>query len=143
MKIKSYQTLQYFRDIQQKAVAHLICSLHMMWYGKILARTHYATINLGLAFEIPHEHALLVFSRSGHGFRHAISLSNSVGVIDFDFTGEVKVRLECKLNVPPIITAGTAVAQAILMETPRVYFAVVDEIKEPTNKHFGFGSTGM
>ena len=106
-----------------------------------ISGTHYATINLGLAFEIPHEHALLVFSRSGHGFKHAISLSNSVGVIDFDFTREVKVRLECKLNVPPIITAGTAVAQAILMETPRVYFAVVDEIKE--GNHIGFGSTGM
>ena len=106
-----------------------------------ISGVHYATVALGWGFEIPHEHALLVFSRSGHGFKHAISLSNSVGVIDFDFTGEVKVRLECKLNVPPIITAGTAVAQAILMETPRVYFAVVDEIKE--GSHVGFGSTGM
>lgn len=102
---------------------------------------HYATVNTGWAFEIPHEHALLIFSRSGHGFKHAISLSNSVGVIDFDFSNEVKVRLECKLNVPPVIKAGTAIAQGILMETPRVYFAVSDEIKQ--GNHIGFGSTGM
>lgn len=101
----------------------------------------YATVNTGWAFEIPHEHALLIFSRSGHGFKHATSLSNSVGVIDFDFTSEVKVRLECKLKNPPKISAGTAIAQGILTETPRVYFAVVDEIKN--GNHFGFGSTGM
>ena len=102
---------------------------------------HYSTVNTGWAFEIPHEHALLIYSRSGHGFKHATSLSNSVGVIDFDFTLEVKVRLECKLSTPPKITAGTAIAQGILTETPKVYFAVVEEIKK--GKHIGFGSTGM
>ena len=117
----------------------LFCYEDVEWEN--ISGIHYATVNLGWGFEIPHEHALLIFSRSGHGFKHATSLSNSVGVIDFDFTQEVKVRLECKLNMPPIIKAGTAVAQGILMETPRVYFAVVDEIKK--GNHMGFGSTGM
>lgn len=102
---------------------------------------HYSTVNTGLAFEIPHEHALLIYSRSGHGFKHATSLSNSVGVIDFDFTLEVKIRLECKLKNPPMVKAGIAIAQGILIETPRVYFAVAEEIKE--GKHIGLGSTGM
>ena len=117
----------------------LFCYKDVEWEN--ISGIHYATVETGWAFEIPHEHALLIFSRSGHGFKHAISLSNSVGVIDFDFTNEVKVRLECKLNVPPPIKAGTAIAQGILMETPRVYFAVVDESKE--GSHTGFGSTGM
>lgn len=36
----------------------------------------------GLSFEIPEGHAMLVFSRSGFGFKNNIRLSNCVGVID-------------------------------------------------------------
>ena len=36
----------------------------------------------GLAFEIPEDHVMLVFSRSGHGFKNDVRLSNCVGVID-------------------------------------------------------------
>ena len=31
----------------------------------------------GLSFEIPEGHVMMVFSRSGHGFKHGIRLSNS------------------------------------------------------------------
>lgn len=36
----------------------------------------------GLSFEIPEGHAMLVFSRSGSGFKNNVRLSNCVGVID-------------------------------------------------------------
>ena len=41
-----------------------------------------ATYGTGLSFEIPKDHVMLVFSRSGHGFKDDIRLSNCVGVID-------------------------------------------------------------
>ena len=47
----------------------------------------------GLAFEIPDNHVMLIFSRSGHGFKEAVRLSNCVGVIDSDYRGEVAVSL--------------------------------------------------
>ena len=43
------------------------------------------TIKTGWAVEIPHEHALMLYSRSGHGFNHHTKLINGTGVIDFDY----------------------------------------------------------
>jgi dUTP pyrophosphatase len=49
----------------------------------------------GLAVEVPTGMVLMVYSRSGHGFNHLIRLANSVGVIDSDYRGTIKVRLVC------------------------------------------------
>src|SRR5213592_3795798 len=50
-------------------------------------------IDTGLQFEIPEHHVMLIYSRSGHGFKNDVRLSNCVGVIDSDYRGEVKVKL--------------------------------------------------
>jgi len=49
---------------------------------KIVRRGFPQVFRTGLRFEIPVGHVLLVFSRSGHGFKSGIRLANSVGVID-------------------------------------------------------------
>lgn len=51
-----------------------------------------AGIPTGIAIALPGpEYVALVCSRSGMGHRHGITLSNSVGVIDSDYRGELKV----------------------------------------------------
>jgi len=100
-----------------------------------------ARIHTGWAFEIPHEHGLFILSRSGHGFKHNATLSNSIGLLDFDYRGELMVKLICFSNTPPEIKAGQAVAQCVLMPTPRVYFCEVDELGETERGVKGFGST--
>lgn len=39
----------------------------------------------GLAFEVPADHVMLIFSRSGHGFKNSLSLVNCVGLVDSDY----------------------------------------------------------
>ena len=51
-----------------------------------------AVIDTGLAFEVPEGYALMIYSR-GHGFNNGWRLANSVGVVDSDFRGSVKVKL--------------------------------------------------
>jgi dUTP pyrophosphatase len=41
----------------------------------------------GLAFEVPEGFVMLIFSRSGHGFKNGVRLANCVGVIDSDYRG--------------------------------------------------------
>ena len=53
------------------------------------------------------------------------------------------VKLICFENTPPTIKRGTAVAQCVLMPTPRVYFCEVDELEKKYPEHLGFGSTGV
>jgi dUTP pyrophosphatase len=98
----------------------------------------------GLVFQIPKDHVMLVFSRSGHGFNSDVSLSNSVGVIDSDFTGEVKVKLrndgDCKFNV----STGDRIAQAMILPYPKVSFEEVpsETLTKTARGDGGFGSTG-
>jgi dUTP pyrophosphatase len=111
---------------------------------KYNANGHFeAVIKTGWAFEIPHEHGLFIFSRSGHGFKHSTTLVNSVGLLDYDYRGELMVKLMSMSNKPPEIKVGTAVAQCVLMPTPRVYFCEVDELSDTKRGISGFGSTGI
>ena len=103
---------------------------------------HYeALIHTGWAFEIPHEHGLFILSRSGHGFKANTTLANSVGLLDFDYRGELMVKLICFSCIPPKISSGQAVAQCVLLNTPRCYFMEVDELSHTERGVNGFGST--
>ena len=106
-----------------------------------------ATISTGLALEIPEGHAMLIFSRSGHGFKHGVRLSNAVGVIDADFRGEVKVKLTCDIDPPDdkpsfFVKPGDRIAQALVLPVERVNFIFADELSDTERGTGGFGSTG-
>lgn len=98
----------------------------------------------GLAFEIPEGHVMLVFSRSGHGFKNDIRLSNCVGVIDHDYRGEVKVKLRCDSTVGGLaVRDGDRIAQAMLVPYPKVEFDWADDLSDTARGEGGFGSTGQ
>lgn len=97
----------------------------------------------GLAFEIPEGHVMLIYSRSGHGFKNDARLSNCVGVIDADYRGEVKVKLaKDSLGGVFRISAGDRIAQAMVVPVDRVAFEEVTDLSETERGTGGFGSTG-
>jgi len=108
-------------------------------YGNALCST-------GLAFEVPDDHVMLVFSRSGHGFKYDISLSNSVGVTDSDYRGELKVKLRADSTAGQEILdnlqKGDRIAQAMIMPVTQVTLNVVKTLTETERGTNGFGSTG-
>lgn len=102
----------------------------------------FSTFSTGLAFEVPENHALFVFSRSGHGINEGFRLSNCVGLIDSDYRGEVKVQIMSdrggdmsKLDV------GTRVAQGVVLPVEQVQFLLTDELSDTARGEGGFGST--
>lgn len=101
----------------------------------------FTVIETGWAFEIPHEHGLFILSRSGHGFKHNTTLANSIGLLDYDYRGQLMVKLICFDAKPPTIKAGQAIAQCVLLNTPRCYFMVSEELSETERGLKGFGST--
>lgn len=114
--------------------------------GQLLSHGSPVTCGTGLAFEVPEGWAMLVYSRSGHGFRHNTRLSNCVGVIDSDYRGELLVKLtmddEClNTDVELEVMPGDRIAQAMLIPIERVSFELVDELSK-TKRTGGFGSTG-
>lgn len=103
-----------------------------------------ATFPTGLAFEIPPGWVMLIFSRSGHGFKHDVRLANCVGVIDSDYRGEVAVRLTADHGDRPLVVGhGDRIAQAMLVPVERVTFQEVYELSDTARGAGGFGSTGQ
>lgn len=108
------------------------------------------TVPTGLKFDIPEGHVLMVFSRSGHGFKNDVRLANSVGIIDSDYTGELMVKLTQDadhfvedVHEPFRVNNGDRIAQAMLMPVQQVKFEKTDVAPEQKgNRTGGFGSTG-
>ena len=100
-------------------------------------------IPTGLAISLPSsDYVAYVFARSGLASKHGITLPNCVGVIDSDYTGELKVSLINLSNESYTIKNGERIAQLVVMEVAKAKFTVVDELRVTERGDGGFGSTG-
>ena len=95
----------------------------------------------GLAFEIPEGYMGLVFPRSSNA-KKSLLLSNSVGVIDAGYRGEVTAKFK-KLYPGEEYKIGERFAQLIILPIPSVVFNLVDELSDSERGTGGYGSTGV
>ena len=100
------------------------------------------TIRTGLAFEVPWGHAMMVYSRSGHGFKHGIRLANGTGIIDSDYRGELLVCMHNDSLEDYIVAPGDRIAQAMIIPVERIEFAVAEQLSITERGQGGIGSTG-
>jgi len=83
-----------------------------------------------------------IYPRSGLGHKSGVILGNGTGVIDSDYTGEVKISCLNRSAVPVTINPMDRIAQMTVEPVVRVTFNVVDELTATTRGAGGFGSTG-
>lgn len=102
-----------------------------------------ATVGTGLAVEIPQGCVGLVFPRSGLASKHGITLSNSVGVIDSGYRGEIGATLLNQSDETATLDAGTRVCQLIVMPFVPCELVPCEELTETERGAAGFGSTGI
>lgn len=108
--------------------------------GNVAQYTYGSVFDTGLSFEIPKDHVMLIFSRSGHGFKHDVRLSNCVGVIDSDYRGEVKIKLKADGHTY-YVSEGEKIAQGIIIKYEKVDFVLADNLSATERGAGGFGST--
>lgn len=96
----------------------------------------------GLSFEIPEGYVMMVYSRSGHGFKHDVRLANCVGVIDSDYRGELMVKITADSLHGMMVVDGDRIAQAMIIPVQQVYFEEVSELSDTIRGEGGFGSSG-
>jgi len=101
-----------------------------------------AVLRTGLSFEIPLGHVMMVYSRSGHGFKNGVRLANSVGVIDSDYRGELMVKVHNDSRARFSIGCGDRIAQAMIVPVSQVTFETANELSSTARGTGGFGSTG-
>jgi len=99
------------------------------------------TYGTGLAMEIPYGFVGLVFPRSSIR-KTGLELSNSVGVIDSGYRGELQATFN--KNEGPIekYQIGDRIMQIIIIPHPPIQFKEVDELTNTERGEGGFGSTG-
>lgn len=96
-------------------------------------------IDTGVAVKIPEGYGGFVFNRSSQGKR-GITIPHSVGVVDSDYRGNIKVILKNLGDQPYEIKVGDRVAQLVIM--PVLLCGFVDMWNDTERGANGFGSTG-
>ena len=100
------------------------------------------TYGTGLSMEIPEGYVGLVFPRSSVRNKE-LFLSNSVGVIDSGYRGELQVTFNKTNGYDSIdYELGDKIAQIIILPYPYVTFDEVEELSSTERGEGGFGSTG-
>lgn len=121
-------------------------------YGNVVYGT-------GLAMEIPEGYVCLIFPRSSNSKKDLI-LSNSVGVLDSDYRGELFFKFkpsgmfefDGESSLPDITfpyylepkqyEIGDRIGQLLIIPYPKIQPEWADELPETERGSGGFGSTG-
>jgi dUTP pyrophosphatase len=101
----------------------------------------------GLAIEIPKGSVGLLFPRSSIS-KYDLLQCNSVGVIDSNYRGEIKIRFKQVVDKhkgifeEKLYNIGDRVGQLIIVKYPQIQLVEVSELSDTNRGDKGFGSSG-
>jgi dUTP pyrophosphatase len=101
-------------------------------------KNEHVTYKTGLAIEIPQGYVGLLFPRSSI-YKRSQMLTNSVGVIDSGYRGEIMMKFSRSINQ---YWPGDRIGQLIILPYPQVEFEETKELSLSERSGGGFGSTG-
>lgn len=108
-----------------------------------LAPNETITVPTGIRAKINEGYVLLIFPRSGLGFKYRLQLDNTIGVIDADYYGAkneghimIKITNDTKENRTLTIPKGTGFAQGIFTS-----FGITIDDNTSNIREGGMGST--
>lgn len=100
-------------------------------------------IPTGIRAKMPEDYVLMIYPRSGLGFKYRLQLNNTVGVIDSDYynalnEGHIMIKITNDSNEGKAldIKAGEGFAQGIFMQ-----YGIVEDDDAKDIRAGGFGST--
>ncbi len=102
-----------------------------------------ALVPTGVAVAIPQGYGGFVQPRSGLAAKNGITLTNSPGLIDSNYRGEIHVILQNTGNADFDIWVGDRIAQLVIMPVAHAEFEAVEELPGSDRGEGGFGSSGV
>ena len=96
---------------------------------------------LGFSLEVPEGFAALMLPRSSI-CKTSMRLSNSIGLIDRDYRGEVSAVFDVVGEGNLLDGVGERVAQMLIVPAPLFQLEQVDELSSTSRRDGGYGSTG-
>lgn len=101
-----------------------------------------ATIPTGIAISLPVGVAGLIVPRSGLAKKHGLSFTNSPGLIDPGYTGEIQILAELHSDDDLVIEKHQRCAQLVLMPAFSANWNTVETLQDSERGQGGFGSSG-
>lgn len=99
-------------------------------------------IRTGVKIQLPEGWLAFILPRSSIGMKTPLRLSNSVGLIDSGYRGELGVLYDNISDEPYTINAGDRIAQLLVMPSYRFKAQVVDSLEDSDRGEGGFGASG-
>lgn len=95
----------------------------------------------GLAIEIPRGYVGLLFPRSSNSKKDLL-LTNSVGVIDSGYRGEITAVFKKTKYIAETYKVGERFAQLVILPYPEIELEEAEELSVTERGSNGYGSTG-
>ena len=103
-----------------------------------------ALIPTGIIMDIPENHSVRLFPRSGLSTKKGLNLINCVGIIDSDYVEQLFIPIYNNSQERVRIYSGDRIAQAELCPVIKANFNyIATRPEKKTNRDGGFGSTGV
>jgi dUTP pyrophosphatase len=97
----------------------------------------------GIYIQLPEGYEAQIRPRSGLAAKYGITVTNCVGTIDSDYTGQIMVSLINLSNDTFVVQPGERIAQMVVSRYEKVTWNEVAELDETERGEGGFGSTGI
>lgn len=108
----------------------------------IPAHSYGNMIKTGVKIQLPEGWLAMILPRSSMGTKTPLRLSNSVGLIDSGYRGELGILYDNTSDGDYTITAGDRIAQLLVMPSYRFQAKVVDILADSDRGETGFGDSG-
>lgn len=102
-----------------------------------------AMVPTGLKCVIEPGFEIQVRPRSGLAWKNGVTVVNTPGTVDSDYSGPLNVILINHGSEPFKVNVGDRIAQIVVAPVTRADFAWADEARETERGEGGFGSTGI
>lgn len=97
----------------------------------------------GLYFDIPEGYEIQVRPRSGLALKRGLTVLNTPGTVDANYTGEVGIILVNLSNEVQVIEPGERVAQLVFAKVDQMELVNVEQITKETERGGqGYGDSG-
>ena len=101
-------------------------------------------IPTGMILDIPEQHCVKIYPRSGLSTKKGLNLINCVGIIDSDYVEQLFIPLYNNSQERVRIYSGDRIAQGELVHQPQATIHYITERPEKkSDRNGGFGSTGV
>ena len=116
--------------------------LYAQYDQNIPAHTYGNMVKTGVKIQLPEGWLAMILPRSSTGLKTPLRLSNSVGLIDSGYRGELGIIYDNTSDNDYEIKAGDRVAQLLVMPSYRFQAKVVDSLEDSDRGETGFGDSG-